>query len=216
MCAPSCYFTELVAIRFVYKSRIFRPRKVIHNVDRLLGHKILSLKTASVSPSPSTSRLAAAPLGRSSQLGLLHRVMAAGRHENPAHNRGHVHWRAPSSMVGFLLAGCLFALSHHLLNQSLNGREASNETHSFAGWKFSGQQLTVTAGTAFAFAVKACLVLAVASSYAQLMFRAILDHDLRVVELDDLFGSLGSVISFVCIAYHFRYLHLTLLALLVW
>lgn len=80
-----------------------------------------------------------------------------------------IHWLAPSSMLGALLAGILLALGHHLFYQRLDGTVAN--TAGILGSDVSRQQASIAIGTAFAFLVKASLVYAVTIAYVQIFWK---------------------------------------------
>jgi len=82
-----------------------------------------------------------------------------------------VHWLAPASMLAALVAGIIFALSHHIFYSNLDGAATPSGTYSFAG--VSKQQINTAIGTALAFATKACLVVAVSTAWVQLFWSAL-------------------------------------------
>ena len=83
-----------------------------------------------------------------------------------------IHWLAPGSMLGGLLAGIVFALAHHLFYNSLEGKAAlGGRDYRFLGTDVSQQQTNIAIGTAFAFLSKASLVWAASVAYVQLFWR---------------------------------------------
>jgi hypothetical protein len=86
-----------------------------------------------------------------------------------------IHWFGPVSMLGALWAGLTFALGHHFFYNSLDGQEVPSGNYKVSDYdsKISKQQSYFTLGTAFAFAVKTCLVLAVSTAYIQLFWKSL-------------------------------------------
>jgi hypothetical protein len=88
-----------------------------------------------------------------------------------------IHWLAPVPMLAALFAGILFALAHHLFYQNLHGTAVplADYTMRTTGFAISiqSQQLTTAVGTAFAFATKSCLVIAVSTAWVQCFWRAL-------------------------------------------
>lgn len=82
-----------------------------------------------------------------------------------------MHWSAPVSTLGSLVAGFVFILAHHLFYQSLNGTLVSDDAP--FGFEISQQQVNVAVGTAFAFLAKACLVVAVSAAFVQIFWHTI-------------------------------------------
>lgn len=82
-----------------------------------------------------------------------------------------VYWLAPASASGALLAGLLFMIGHHLFYQNLHGTPVSDNT--LFDFDISQQQINIAVGTAFAFLAKACMVLAISTSFVQMFWRAI-------------------------------------------
>ena len=83
--------------------------------------------------------------------------------------RTRIHWLAPASMLGALAGGILFVGGHHLFYRHLEGSPVS--TGSFFGSVVSKQEMTIAIGTAFAFLVKASLVISMSVAFAQLFWR---------------------------------------------
>ena len=82
----------------------------------------------------------------------------------------HVHWYGPTCMLGALLAGILLALGHHIYYATLDENEVPAGDHDLRLFSVSRQQATAAVGTAFAFAVRSALVLAISSAYVQLFW----------------------------------------------
>ncbi|KAM3419598.1 hypothetical protein BST61_g2937 [Cercospora zeina] len=98
-------------------------------------------------------------------------------------------------MIASLVAGIAFAIGHHVFYKSLQGTEVRSAPYQFAGWQITPQQLHTAAGTAFAFAVKASLVLAISMAYMQLVFRAIAKVDREMACINSGFSGLGEITS---------------------
>ena len=86
--------------------------------------------------------------------------------------KARIHWLAPASMVGALVAGVLFVGGHHLFYQNLNGKPVSSG--SFFGSPISKQEANIGIGTAFSYLVKASLVFAMSVAFAQLFWREVM------------------------------------------
>jgi hypothetical protein len=86
-----------------------------------------------------------------------------------------IHWFGPVSMLGSLWAGLTFALGHHFFYNSLDGQEVPSGSYRVSEYDsgISKQQSHFTLGTAFAFATKTCLVIAVSTAYIQLFWKSL-------------------------------------------
>ncbi|KAK6386625.1 hypothetical protein LTR65_008824 [Meristemomyces frigidus] len=86
----------------------------------------------------------------------------------------HIHWLAPVSMLSAFVAGILFAVGHHVFYQRLDTTHVPADGNTILGpMEVSMQQVNHTAGTAFAFIVKACLTTAVSSAFIQTFWKAV-------------------------------------------
>lgn len=81
---------------------------------------------------------------------------------------GQIHWLAPASATGALVAALLLSTGHHLFYRSLHGTPVSEEAH-FA-FEISRQQINIAIGTAFAFLTKASMVVAISITFVQLFW----------------------------------------------
>lgn len=126
------------------------------------------------------------------------------------------HWRAPVVMVSSLLVGTALALGHHAFYASLAGSSVGSDPIDIAGWMTTQQQINIAIGTAFAFVVKASLILACSTAYIQLLFKAINRTSFKLSTLDNWFGGLNDLWSFGCLASYWRYPLLTLVAITCW
>lgn len=82
-----------------------------------------------------------------------------------------VHWRPPAVMLGAFLSGILLAIGHDQFYQSLNGKTAPTDKYAVGGFAFSKQQTNLNIGSALAFLVKVCLVLASSVAYVQVFWK---------------------------------------------
>lgn len=98
-----------------------------------------------------------------------------------------VHWQAPTVIVLAFTAGLAFAVGHHVLYQRLDGQPVDH--HLF------NQQTNLAAGQAFAFLVRACLVVAVGFSYWQVFWGTVLRSTFAMSQVDVLAGLLSSVLD---------------------
>lgn len=117
-------------------------------------------------------------------------------------------WKVPSTiLLSFFAAVCL-ALGHHLFYQSLDGTLLRKATF--------GQQFNVGIGTAFAFLVRALLVLSIGTTYWQIFWRTVRSHTLAVGKIDTLFGLLHNVFHFFEVSALYKHPLLVAIALLAW
>lgn len=91
------------------------------------------------------------------------------------HQKHNIHWFGPVSMLAALLAGLALALGHHFFYKKLDGTEVPSGSYKVSDYDsgISRQQSYFTLGTAFAFTVKTCLVLAVSTAYVQLFWKSL-------------------------------------------
>jgi hypothetical protein len=100
-----------------------------------------------------------------------------------------IHWRAPTTIISAFLFGLLFAIGHHLFYNSLNGKTVDDEIFS--------QQFNSAVGTAFAFLVRAALVISIGTSYWQVFWGTLSRRQLRVDTVDSMAGLLSSLLEFL-------------------
>jgi hypothetical protein len=89
-------------------------------------------------------------------------------------------------MLGALLAGILLALGHHLYYDNLDSQEVPPGDHNLQLFFVSKQQVNAAIGTAFAFAVKSALALAISSAYVQLFWIRLVASSHRLLALHDI------------------------------
>lgn len=101
---------------------------------------------------------------------------------------GKVHWQAPSVIILSFMAGFAFAIGHHAFYRSLDGKSVDETLMS--------QQVNIAIGTAFAFLVRATLVLAIGAAYWQIFWGTVLRRQLLISHIDALAGILSSAADF--------------------
>ena len=111
-------------------------------------------------------------------------------------------------MFGALGFGVLFALGHHFYYHFLDGR-AIDET------RFS-QSISIGIGTALAFLVKACLVLAIGIAYVQLFWRRLSASAVEIQEIDSLFAARANLTELFALHMWTRHSVLAFIAALSW
>ena len=111
--------------------------------------------------------------------------------------KGHVHWIAPTSMLATFVTGTLLALGHHLFYQQLNGQQTPKDDYRVGSLHYSRQQLNIQIGAAFAFLVKAFLVIAISIAHAQVFWSSLSgSHQRRLPTLCKVgtaFSALGNI-----------------------
>ena len=131
-----------------------------------------------------------------------------------------IHWLAPVSMLAALTAGILLALGHHLFYRRLNGTETPTDDLRFGSLSYSKQQLNIQVGTAFAFLVKASLVVSVSIAYAQVFWgafpRSYHGKPPTLSNVDTAFSALGNVLALFNFPVWLRNPVLLSLATLTW
>ena len=99
-----------------------------------------------------------------------------------------IHWTAPTLMVTSLIVGSLFALGHHLFYASLDGKHASTSLGGYEvlGTHVSIQQYNTAVGTAFAFFIRACLMLSISIAYFQILIWSVVKYGTKGTTLGHL------------------------------
>lgn len=98
-----------------------------------------------------------------------------------------IHWRVPTVIILAFIAGLAFASGHHAFYSSLDGRIVDN--HLFS------QQINLAVGQAFAFLVRASLVISIGASYWQVFWGTVLHRTLAISQVDVLAGMLDSILD---------------------
>lgn len=132
-----------------------------------------------------------------------------------------IHWTAPALMVGSLIVGVLFALGHHLFYASLDRKHASTSLDGYdvLGMHVSTQQSNTAIGTAFAFLVRACLLLSISTAYFQILIWSVRKHETRgtkLVHLDVMTSALNDLLSLASFKIWWRRPWLWVLAVIAW
>jgi hypothetical protein len=115
----------------------------------------------------------------------------------------------------------LFALGHHLFYSSLDGKPAGAvlEEYSVLGVHMSDQQFNTAVGTAFAFLVRALLVVSISVAYLQILFWTITRREndsIRLGHLDVIMSALQDLTSLVSPRSWFRRPLLWIMAVVAW
>ncbi|KAK0883908.1 hypothetical protein LTR87_002386 [Friedmanniomyces endolithicus] len=132
-----------------------------------------------------------------------------------------IYWTTPTLLSGSLLVGTIFALGHHLFYASLDGKAAATalEDHHVLGVEVSSQQINTAVGTAFAFLVRACLMLSISIAYFQILIWTVATRGVagtRLVHLDVMTSALHDLVSLVSLGAWLRRPWLWILALVAW
>lgn len=117
-------------------------------------------------------------------------------------------WKTPSTIILAFFAAVCLAAGHHCFYQSLDGALVHQAAFS--------QQFNVGIGTAFAFLVRALLVVSIGTTYWQIFWRTLRRNTLAVGKIDTLFGLLHNVIHFLKVSTLYRHPLLVFIALLSW
>jgi hypothetical protein len=82
-----------------------------------------------------------------------------------------VHWRPLAVMLGAFVSGTLLAVTHDQFYNNLDKKAAPIDKYVVGDFAFSKQQMNLNIGSALAFLVKVCLVLAASIAYAQVFWK---------------------------------------------
>ena len=132
-----------------------------------------------------------------------------------------IYWTAPTLMVASLIVGTLFALCHHLFYARLDRKPAptSLDGHDVLGTHVSDQQYNTAIGIAFAFSVRACLILSNSIAYFQILICSVGKHGTKgttLVHLDVMTSALQDLVSLVSFRTWWRRPWLWVLAVVAW
>jgi hypothetical protein len=124
-------------------------------------------------------------------------------------------------MIGSLTLALLFCVGHHLFYRSLAGSKTDGVDYQIAGTDFTGQQVNIAAGTAFAFLAKAAFLLSVSTAYYQAFWRMVKhSSDTRKLStlgrLDDAYSALGNIFALGNVPLWFRSPLMFLVVLIAW
>lgn len=120
------------------------------------------------------------------------------------------YWAVPTSMAAALGTGAVMIMGQHLFYQWLDGRAIDGSETPFS------QAVAVGIGTAFAFIIKALLVVSVAIAYEQLFWRAARANSIRISDADALFGILSNFVFLLRPRLWLKYPVLILTAMIAW
>ncbi|CAO1604955.1 hypothetical protein XANCAGTX0491_008495 [Xanthoria calcicola] len=131
------------------------------------------------------------------------------------------HWSAPGLMVASLIVGIIFALGHHLFYASLDRQPAATtlEDYGILGMHVSVQQLNTAVGTAFAFLVRACLMLSISIAYFQIFVWSVgtrRKQGSQLAHLDVMTSALNDLVSLASFGTWWQRPWLWLLAVVAW
>lgn len=131
-----------------------------------------------------------------------------------------IHWLAPATMLGSLAAGIALAIGHHIFYSHLAGQEAPSGSYRLGIFAYSRQEANIQLGTAFAFLVKATLVVAVVTVYVQLFWCTILrqktGEGTRLSHIDTAFSVIDNVFDLLWVKVWLKRPFLMLLAIIAW
>jgi hypothetical protein len=119
-----------------------------------------------------------------------------------------IHWRVPTVIILAFVAGLAFALGHHAFYDHLDGQSVDG--------RLFDQQINLAVGQAFAFLVRASLVISVGTSYWQVFWGTMLHGTLAISQIDALAGMLGSILDLLNLKASSTRPMLLALALLSW
>jgi hypothetical protein len=118
------------------------------------------------------------------------------------------HWKTPTVILLAYLAALACAIGHHFFYASLDSQDVDNY--------YLGQEVTVAMGTAFAFLVRATLVIAVGTVYWQMFWLRLGRQSFAISELDSLDGALSSIFDLMDVRALRRSPELGIIAVLAW
>jgi hypothetical protein len=130
-----------------------------------------------------------------------------------------IYWLAPSQILTSFAVAIALAVGHHYFYEHLSGQIAPTGSYTFGHSNMSKQQLNIAIGTAFAFAFKAVLAWALASSYTQLFWRVLKTSlkAVRVGDADAAFSLLHDILAFFrASTWRRQYLVLVPIATIFW
>ncbi|TID19917.1 hypothetical protein E6O75_ATG07377 [Venturia nashicola] len=129
-------------------------------------------------------------------------------------------WKTPSLILAGIFAGVGLAIGHHAFYNSLHGAEPSTEIYHLKGLNLSKQQANIAIGTAFAFLIRACLLLSLSTAYVQVFWKALTSSSANTTHqlgnLDTAFSALNSLLALVNFSAWRSYPLLLLLATTSW
>ncbi|MCJ1230870.1 hypothetical protein MMC12_007544 [Toensbergia leucococca] len=119
-----------------------------------------------------------------------------------------MHWKSPVVMLGSFLIGIGLSFGHHAFYRSLDGSSISNAMFD--------QSFNIGIGTAFAFLVRAFLVIAVGVAYVQHFWRDVKARPTPISHIDTIASLLSSIQEFLSLKTLWRHPVLVMLAIISW
>lgn len=119
-----------------------------------------------------------------------------------------MHWRVPLVLTTAFIAGIAFAIGHHFFYRSLDGSIV--DQHAF------DQQINIGIGTAFAFLVRATLVISVGTAFVQVLWRILLTESLTIASIDSLSQLRSSLWDLLNVKLLWKHPVLAFLAIVSW
>ena len=123
-------------------------------------------------------------------------------------------------MLSALIAGALFSVGHHLFYASLDQSSASDLLeYDVLGMTVSQQQFNTGLGTAFAFLVRACLMISISVAYFQILIWNVTRRRsgaTKVRELDTMTSALLDLISAADLRVWMRRPYMLILVIIAW
>lgn len=116
----------------------------------------------------------------------VHEIKTGNASPKDPNNAMTLHWKAPASMLGYLVLGIGFALAHHLYWSSLAGTLVSSDTD---------QEWSARYGIAAAFLAQSALTLAVGAAYTQRIWVTVKRKFMTLSGLDKFFSLQSDVCS---------------------
>lgn len=127
------------------------------------------------------------------------------------------HWWAPTCMLSALISGAFLAIAHHLFHDGLHGQAVPSGRFS-PEIGLSRQQTNIAIGTAFAFALKTCVVIATSTACVQLFWTrvAIEPCGLKLKSINTAYSVTGNFFKLFYLSEWRRFPLLFVLALVAW
>lgn len=132
------------------------------------------------------------------------------------HSGPRMHWKAPTLLICFLVAGAGISIAHHFFYQSLEETPVPDGDYSVGALKLSRQELNTVGGTALAFLARTCLTCAASVAFAQVFWRTLRNKRVRLAVVDTLYGAPNNTAALLKGWRFFRFPLLLLIALIAW
>ena len=128
------------------------------------------------------------------------------------HSRPRMHWKAPTLLISFLLAGIGISIAHHFFYQSLDRTPVPDGDYNVGDLQLSRQELNTVGGTALAFLARTCLTCSASVAFAQVFWRTLHNQKVRLTVVDTLYGAPNNTAALLK---GWRFLRFPLLLLLI-